>query len=51
MLLECLFGDKEFKDGEGKVIHTGQVNKSLAPKVVIARANGEVVAEGVTPFG
>ena len=43
--------EKEFKDAEGKVIHTGQVNKSLDPKVVITRANGQVVAEGVMPFG
>jgi hypothetical protein len=43
--------DKEYKDGSGKVVHTGKVNKSLDPKVVITRAGGEVVAEGVMPFG
>jgi hypothetical protein len=43
--------DKEFKDKDGKVIHTAKVNKSLDPNVVIARADGQVVAEGVMPFG
>jgi hypothetical protein len=43
--------DKEYKDANGKVIHTAKVNKSLDPNVVIARANGEVIAEGVMPFG
>ena len=42
---------KEFKDRDGKVIHTAKVNKSLNPKIVIARADGEIVAEGVMPFG
>jgi len=43
--------DKEYKDRDGKVIQTAKVNKSLDPKVVITRADGEVVAEGVMPFG
>jgi hypothetical protein len=43
--------DKEYKDANGKVIHTAKVSKSLDPNVVIARADGEVVAEGVMPFG
>ena len=30
---------------------TYQTRKSLDPKVVVARADGEVVAEGVMPFG
>ncbi|KPK33917.1 MAG: hypothetical protein AMJ65_19050 [Phycisphaerae bacterium SG8_4] len=43
--------DKEYKDGSGKVIHTAKRPKSLDPKVVIARDDGEIVAEGVMPFG
>jgi len=43
--------DREYKDADGKVIHTAKVDKSLDPNVVIARADGEVVAEGVMPFG
>jgi hypothetical protein len=43
--------DKEYKDSNGKVVHTAKVNKSLDPKVVIARADGQIVAEGVMPFG
>ncbi len=43
--------DKEYKDAKGKVIHTAKVHKSLDPKVVITRADGQVVAEGVMPFG
>ncbi|GAJ10022.1 unnamed protein product, partial [marine sediment metagenome] len=43
--------EKEYKDNEGKVIHTTKVNKSLDPKVVITRADGQIVAEGVMPFG
>ncbi len=43
--------DKEYKDANGKVIQTVKVNKSLDPNVVIARADGEVIAEGVMPFG
>jgi hypothetical protein len=43
--------DKEYKDRDGKVIHTARVDKPLDPKVVIARADGEVIAEGVMPFG
>jgi hypothetical protein len=42
---------KEFKDRDGNVFHTAKVNKSLDPKIVITRADGEVVAEGVMPFG
>lgn len=43
--------DKEYKDATGKVIRTLKVNKSLDPNVVIARTDGEVIAEGVMPFG
>ena len=43
--------DREYKDQDGKVIHTAKVPKSLDPKVVITRADGEVIAEGVMPFG
>ncbi|MHC4168125.1 MAG: hypothetical protein ACYSWQ_14300 [Planctomycetota bacterium] len=43
--------DKEYKDPSGKVIHTAKRPKSLDPKVVITRADGEIVAEGVMPFG
>ena len=43
--------DREYKDQDGKVIHTVKVPKSLDPKVVITRADGEVVVEGVMPFG
>jgi hypothetical protein len=42
--------NKQYKDRDGTV-HTITVNKSLAPKIVITRAEGEVLAEGVTPFG
>ncbi len=43
--------DREYKDPNGKVIDTVKVNKSLDPNVVITRADGEIVAEGVMPFG
>ena len=43
--------DKEYKDANGKVIHTAKVSKSLDPNVVITRADGEIIAEGVMPFG
>jgi hypothetical protein len=43
--------DREYKDAAGKVIQTLKVDKSLDPKVVIARAEGEIIAEGVMPFG
>lgn len=43
--------DREYKDSSGKVIQTAKVDKSLDPKVVITRSDGEVVAEGVMPFG
>ena len=42
--------DKELKL-PGGMVHTITVNKSLDPKIVIARADGEVLAEGVMPFG
>jgi len=41
---------KEYTDPEGDK-HSYEVVKSLDPNVVIARADGEVVAEGVMPFG
>ncbi len=43
--------DKEYKDADGKVIHTAKVDKSLDPNVVITRTDGQTVAEGVMPFG
>jgi hypothetical protein len=43
--------DREYKDREGNVVRTVKVNKSLDPNVAITRADGEVVAEGVMPFG
>jgi hypothetical protein len=43
--------DREYKNSDGKVIQTLKVNKSLDPNVVITRADGEIVAEGVMPFG
>ena len=43
--------DREYKDPDGKVVQTVKVDKSLDPNVVIARADGEVIAEGVMPFG
>jgi hypothetical protein len=43
--------EKEYKDSSGKVVHTAKRPKSLDPKVVITRADGEIVAEGVMPFG
>jgi hypothetical protein len=43
--------DRELKNSDGKVIQTIKVDKSLDPNVVIARADGEIVAEGVMPFG
>ncbi len=43
--------DREYKDAEGNVIGKSKVNKSLDPNVVITRADGEIVAEGVMPFG
>jgi hypothetical protein len=41
---------RSFKTPDGKE-HTYEQAKSLDPKVTIARANGEIVAEGVMPFG
>jgi hypothetical protein len=43
--------DREYKDSDGKVIDTLKVSKSLDPNIVITRADGEIVAEGVMPFG
>ncbi len=43
--------EKEYKDNDGNVIHTAKISKSLDPKVVVTRSNGEVVGEGVMPFG
>jgi len=43
--------DKEYKDANGKVIQTVKVSKALDPNVVIVRADGEVIAKGVMPFG
>jgi len=43
--------DREYKDRDGNVTRTVKVDKSLDPKVVITRSDGEVVAEGVMPFG
>jgi len=43
--------DKEYKNSSGEVVQTVKVSKSLDPKVVITRADGEIVAEGVMPFG
>ena len=41
---------KEYKDSEGNISSVTEV-KSLDPNVVITRADGEVVAKGVMPFG
>ena len=43
--------DREYKDSDGKVIDTLKVSKSLDPNIVIIWADGEIVAEGVMPFG
>ena len=43
--------DRELKNSDGKVIQTIKVDKSLDPNVVITRADGEIVAQGVMPFG
>ena len=43
--------DREYKDRDGNVVQTVKVNKSLDPNVVIARTDGEVVTEGIMPFG
>ena len=42
---------KEFKDQNGNVVHATTLYKSLDPNIVIARADGEVLAEGLMPFG
>ena len=42
--------DRVLKDSDGKVIAI-IVPKSLDPNVVITRADSEIVAEGVMPFG
>jgi hypothetical protein len=41
---------KQTKDAEGKPLHYER-NLSLDPTVIITRASGEKVAEGVMPFG
>jgi hypothetical protein len=38
--------NKQYKDRDG-MVHTIKENKSLDPNIVIARADGEVIAEGV----
>ena len=38
--------NKQYTDRDG-MVHTIKVNKSLDPNIVIARADGEVIAEGV----
>jgi hypothetical protein len=43
--------DIEYKVSDGMVTNTAKVKKSLDPKVVITRADGQIVAEGVMPFG
>ena len=43
--------DREYKDRDGNVVQTVKVDKSLDPNVVITRTDGEIVAEGVMPFG
>ena len=43
--------EKEYKNDKGEVYHTAQIPKSLDPKVIITRSNGEVVGEGTMPFG
>ena len=40
--------DIEVKDGTGKLVGTFKINKSLDPNVVISRADGEVIVEGVS---
>jgi len=42
--------DKEFETSDGRT-HTYQQNLSLDPKVIITRADGRKVAEGLLPFG
>lgn len=42
--------DKEFKTSDGRA-HSYQQNLSLDPKVIITRADGRKVAEGILPFG
>ncbi|OHB77906.1 MAG: hypothetical protein A2Z25_23185 [Planctomycetes bacterium RBG_16_55_9] len=41
---------KEYTTPDGQK-HSYEISLSLDPKVVITRANGEKVAEGVMPFG
>ncbi|MCK5000957.1 MAG: hypothetical protein KAS23_15550 [Anaerohalosphaera sp.] len=43
--------EKEYKDNDGNVVHTAKIAKSLDPTVVIARSDGEIVGEGIMPFG
>ena len=42
--------EKEAKFADGST-NKYEGSKSLAPKIVISRANGEIVAEGTMPFG
>lgn len=41
---------RRYTDSDGQE-HTVEVSKALEPKVIITRANGEKVTEGVMPFG
>ncbi|MHC4553330.1 MAG: hypothetical protein ACYSUT_11300, partial [Planctomycetota bacterium] len=43
--------EKEFKNPGGETTGTYKQKKSLDPSVVISRADGEVVAEGIMPYG
>lgn len=43
--------EKETKDDNGNVVRTRMVDKSLDPTVVITRSDGEIVADGIMPFG
>ena len=40
--------DVEVKDGTGKLVGTYKINKSIYPNVVISRADGEVIVEGIS---
>lgn len=42
---------KERMDKDGNMVDKYEVDKSLDPTVVISRSDGEVVAEGIMPFG
>ena len=43
--------EEDIKDADGNVVTKRTKDKSLDPTVVIARSDGEIVAEGVMPFG